>query len=50
MNKKAVSIAFEKIIVLIIALIVIIAVFVFIKGSLTSLISSFMGFIKEIFK
>ena len=50
MNKKGITIAFEKVIILIVILIVFIAVFVFVKSSLKDLIDIFMNFIKQIFK
>ena len=49
MNKKG-DIEIDKIILLILALIVLIAVIVFVRGSLRDLIDSFMNFIKQIFK
>ncbi|MEK6936533.1 MAG: hypothetical protein AABW58_00510 [Nanoarchaeota archaeon] len=49
MEKKA-SIEFEKIILFIIALIVLITVLVFTKGKLQTLIDNFFIFIREIFK
>jgi len=50
MNKKAVSMAFEKVIILIISIAVLIVVFIFAKGSIENLIKSFIDFIKQIFK
>ena len=49
MNKKA-DVEIDKIILILLALIALVAVFVFIKGSLSSLITNFLEFIKEIFK
>ncbi len=50
MNKKGLSLPFEKIIALLIGLIVIIAIIFFLRSSSSELIDFFTNFIKEIFK
>ena len=50
MNKKAVAMPFEKLIALLIALIVIIALIFFARNSLSDLTNYFLDFIKGIFK